>query len=156
VVLDTNVMLRALANRASDSARILRACDRRKMLLLLSKPVMDEYRAVLTNEEIIERHPAITPEAVKITLRRLRYVSDYLRLISARFRFTRDPRDEKFVELAIAGDATHLISFDNDLLSLAEARTDDAKRFRQRLPSGQVIRPGDFINANAELFEDVA
>jgi predicted nucleic acid-binding protein len=35
-----------------------------------------------------------------------------------------------FVELAIAGEATHLITMDADLLSLPTARTGEGKRFR--------------------------
>jgi len=31
----------------------------------------------------------------------------------------RDPKDNKFLELAIAGNATHIVSGDNDLLELS-------------------------------------
>jgi predicted nucleic acid-binding protein len=50
-----------------------------------------------------------------------------------------------FVELAIVGSATHIVTFDPDLLSLSTDRTDAAKRFRQRLPGIQVLRPGQLI-----------
>jgi putative PIN family toxin of toxin-antitoxin system len=39
-------------------------------------------------------------------------------LVSQRLEVCRDPKDDKFLELAVAGRATHLISGDADLLSL--------------------------------------
>jgi len=114
---------------------------------------MDEYRAVLTDDRLKERYSAITDETVEILCRRLKYVSDYFRRVGVKFHLARDPRDEKFIELAIAGTASHLISWDNDLLSLPSGRTDDSKRFRQRLPGIVVQTPLDFVKANGELFE---
>ena len=145
-------MFRGLANPASDSRRVIDLSDRRRVLLLLSKPVVDEYRAVLTDPHIVERHPLITPEAVELVLHRLRYVSEYLRRLTVRFHFERDARDEKFIQLAIAGGADYIITYDNDLLSLTEARTDDAKRFRQRMPGAGIVRPDTLVNTNPELF----
>jgi putative PIN family toxin of toxin-antitoxin system len=104
LVLDTNILLRGLANSESLSRRILRACDLRKVVLLLSKPVFSEYLAVLGNPDVTARHSAITPQSVEIILRRLRYVSDWYEPVRARFRFDRDPADEPFLELAIAGE----------------------------------------------------
>jgi putative PIN family toxin of toxin-antitoxin system len=123
------------------------------VILLLSKPVVREYRAVLTGRDVMQRQPAITPERVGIVLLRLQYVSAYLRRVGAQFSLARDSQDEKFIELAIAGNATHLLSFDNDLLSLPSGRNDDAKRFRQRLPRILVQSPDEFVNSNRELFE---
>ena len=50
-----------------------------------------------------------------------------------------------FVELAITGAATHLITMDRDLLSLPVVRSDAGKRFRQRLPRLKVQTPQSFI-----------
>lgn len=102
VVLDTNVLLRGLLNSRSAAGKVLHAVETRRVLLLLSKPVVDEYAAVLTDPEVLERFPELTEKRVKLSLKRLRYHSDYCRNIKSRFKFERDPRDEKFVELAIA------------------------------------------------------
>jgi putative PIN family toxin of toxin-antitoxin system len=123
----------------------LRACDSRLFVILLSKTVMSEYRAVLTNPDVTARHPAITSRSVELVLKRLRYVSDWYSPVRARFRFARDPGDEPFIELAIAGNATNLITFDNDLLSLSTGHSEAAKRFRQRLPNAKVIDPSAFM-----------
>jgi hypothetical protein len=65
--------------------------------------VLSEYRHVLTDVAIVERYPELTAEKAQIALRRLRYVGDVLRSVKSRFDYSRDPKDAKFIELAIAG-----------------------------------------------------
>ena len=145
VVLDTNILLRGLLDMRSASGRVTKACDQRIVLLLLSKPVFTEYRAILTEPAIVERYPELTAEKVEIALRRFRYVGELMRTIKASFDYPRDPKDEKFIELAIAGDATHIVSADKDLLSLAHGHGEAARRFRQRAPSTQVLDAKNFL-----------
>ena len=109
------------------------------VVLLLSKPVLSEYRGVLTNNAIHDRYSELTSEKVEVALRRLRYVGDTLRSVESRFDYPGDPKDAKFIELAIAGHATHIVSGDGDLLWLATGAGDPATRFRQRAPSTQVL-----------------
>jgi putative PIN family toxin of toxin-antitoxin system len=153
VIVDTNIVLRALGHPNSASDRILTACSRRQLLLLLSKRVLSEYHAVLTAPAVLERFPGLAPDAIGKTLLKLRYVADFHSLVRTRFRFPRDPQDEPFVELAIAGGASHIITNDADLLSLPHAHTDAAKRFRQRLPTTIILHPGDFVRAFERLFQ---
>jgi len=119
-VLDTNVLLSGLANRSSASGRVLEHCENRRVLLLLSRPVQTEYRRVLGSPEMLRRNPDITREAIELVLRRLRYLGEYLAQARASFRFDRDRDDEPFIALAIAGRASHLVTNDNDLLSLTD------------------------------------
>lgn len=147
VVLDTNTLVRGFASRTSPSGEILTLCEERRMLLLLSRPVIVEYRRVLASQDILRRNPSITPTDVERVIRRLRYLGEYLSRIEVEFRFDRDPDDQPFLELAIQGRATHLITNDNDLLSLPAGHDDAAKRFRQRLHALQIVRPAQFIRA---------
>ena len=145
IVLDTNVLVRGLASRGSISGRLLRLCEDRTILMLLSRPVMREYHNVLARDELTHAHPAIKPEVVRLVIERLRYFADVVDPVRARFRYDRDPDDACFVELAIAGAATHIVTYDNDLLSLPTQQTDAGKRFRQRLPRVQVLDGGEFM-----------
>jgi len=145
VVLDTNILLRGLLNMRSASGRVVEACDSRAVVLLLSKPVVSEYRAVLTDPALVERHPELALEKVETALARLRYVGESLRSVNARFDYPRDPKDSKFIELAIAGGATHIVSGDNDLLCLASGHTDAAMRFRQRARHTRVVDAPTFL-----------
>jgi len=145
VVLDTNTLLSGLANRDSASGRVLEHCEKRRVLLLLSRPVQAEYRRVLGSPEMLRRNPDITHDDVELVLRRLRYVGDYLGHVTAGFRFHRDRDDEPFIELAIEGSATHLVTNDKDLLSLTIGHDEAARRFRQRLSGVRVVRPCTFL-----------
>lgn len=144
VVLDTNTLLRGLANRDSASGRILHACENRRAILLLSRAVISEYRAVLMDDRIAKAR-GVSANDMELVLRRLRYFGETLKQVRSRFAFDRDPADAKFIELAIAGVATHLITCDNDLLSLESSHSDAARRFRQRLPRIHVLGPADYV-----------
>ena len=145
VVLDTNILLRGLINIHSAAGQVVDACDRRKALLLLSRPVLAEYRAVLTAPEITQRYPELTEEKVEVALRRLTYVADVVRSMRTKFEYSRDPKDEKFIELAIAGGASHIVTGDHDLLALSSGKGEATKRLRQQAPSLRVLAPGEFI-----------
>jgi putative PIN family toxin of toxin-antitoxin system len=145
VILDTNTLLRGFANHDSASGPIISLCERRNVLLLLSRPVVAEYRRVLGSKEILRRNPDITTANIELVLRRLRYVGHFLADVRARFHLARHPDDEPFLELAIDGSATHLITNDNDMLALVSEHDDAAKRFRQRLHGLRIIRPEQFI-----------
>jgi putative PIN family toxin of toxin-antitoxin system len=150
VVFDTNTLLHGMANSASAAAKVLRAAERRVVIPILSKPVIDEYRAVLNDEILVGRFPGIKPETVEMVIERLRYVGDYVRTPQVDFEYKRDPRDQKFLELAIALRATHILSFDQDLLSLPSGRNDASRRYRQRLPQTQILKAADFLEINVK------
>lgn len=151
LVADTNVILRGLLNARSASGRVLELIEQRRVVVLVSNPVLSEYRTVLTDPAIINRYPVLTLERVEVALRRFRYVGDYLRVVRTKFEFARDPRDAMLLELAISGKATDLVSNDNDLLSLPSAHTDAAKRLRQRLPGLRIANPPAFLQGNSNL-----
>ena len=87
LVVDTNVILRGLLNTGSPSGRVLDLVESRLVLLLLSRPVLAEYRAVLGDAVIVERFPELTEERVEVALRRMRYLGEYVRTVRARFDF---------------------------------------------------------------------
>lgn len=60
--------------------------------------------------------------------------------------FERDPKAEKYVDLAIQADATYLVIRDNDLLDLMERGTVEGEAFRRRFPSLTILDPVAFPN----------
>ena len=151
LVLDTNVLLRALVNRVSRSREVVTACEERKAIALLSKPLLDEYRRVLVH--LKERDESITAFEIQSQLRKLRYLGDYVRETTVLFPFARDPTDAKLIELAMEAGATHIVTYDADLLSLPTARNEAGKRFRQRLTGVSVVRPEELIRDHRELLK---
>lgn len=83
---------------------------------------MREYRAVLTHPSVQSRFPHLSARRVALALYRLRFVADECRTQGVTFEFPRDPLDAKFIELAIAGRATHIVTLDGNLLSLKASR----------------------------------
>jgi putative PIN family toxin of toxin-antitoxin system len=145
IILDTNIVVRGFINVQSASGQILRACQRRQVLPLMSRAILSEYRAILRRPSILEKYPELEHPRVADAIERLLYVSELHRPVGVRFSFPRDPKDSPFLELAIAASATHLITTDQDMLSLAAGRDDASKRFRQRTAT-LVQRPEDFIS----------
>src|SRR5689334_12568210 len=114
VVIDTNVLVRAVLDVSSASGRIVQACDSRKLLILLSKLVIAEYRAILTDPELVSRHSQLENVRISLLLKRLRFVGDVVDTRGTHFDLPRDSTDQKWIELAIAGRATHIVSADRD------------------------------------------
>jgi putative PIN family toxin of toxin-antitoxin system len=152
VILDTNTLLRGLVADDSAAGRVVSAAESRGFVPLLSKPIIAEYQIVLGDPELLERFPSLSTRRVELAIRRLRFVGDVVQTTKIRFDYPRDPRDGKFIELAIAGRATHLLSYDKDLLSLMASHTDAGKRFRQRLPHLQVMRAAEFLRRHEGEF----
>lgn len=152
LVLDTNVLLAGLVSKSSASQKVVDALQARKAIPLLSLPVLAEYRVVLLHPAIIARFGNLTLRRVELSLRRLRYIGDEYRTTRVKFELPRDPRDAMFIELAIAGRATHLVTMDADLLTISTAHTDAGKRFRQRLPQIKVQTPQRFIEEWGRTF----
>jgi putative PIN family toxin of toxin-antitoxin system len=148
-VLDTNIIVRAFINLRSDSGRIIRCCQERGVVPLMSGPVLREYRDVLGDSKLLQRYRQLQRPDITVAIERLLYVSDMYRGIGVRFPYPRDPKDAPMIELAIAGAATHLISTDDDLLSLSAGRGEAARRFRRQLPHAHVITPELFVRRHA-------
>ena len=60
------------------------------------------------------------------------------------FPYPRDPKDELYLNLAIAAGARYLVSWDNDLLDLM-ADNPDGTAFRGRFPGLMVLTPVAFL-----------
>lgn len=147
LVLDTNILVRAFINPSSESGGILTLCEFRKVVTLLSNPSLREYREILSDPKLCARYPKLDRPEIAVALERMIYVSVMYRRVRAKFDYPRDPKDSHLIELAITGCATHLISTDEDLLSLPHGRTNASRRFRQRLPTLKVMKPREFLMA---------
>lgn len=112
-VVDTNVLLSGLLFPQSPPGRVLRTVLRNGQLLVsaetlaeladvLARPKFDAYIDVADRMEF---------------LRRLARVAETVSVVRT-VRACRDPRDDKFLEVAVNGDATAIVTGDNDLLAL--------------------------------------
>ena len=90
LVLDTNVLLAGLVSRSSASQKVVDSLQARKVIPLMSRPVLAEYRAVLLDAAIVAKFPNLTLRRVELALFRLRYIGDEFRTVPVRFELQRD------------------------------------------------------------------
>ncbi len=113
VVFDTNVVVSALllplsiSRRALDRAMregrpLISAATTTELDEVIHRPRFDKY---LSEEERTEFLTTLVHEAELVN-------------VVERVTECRDPRDDKFLELAVSGRATHIVSGDSDLLVL--------------------------------------
>lgn len=112
-VFDTSVIVSAVLLPRSVSRRAFdRAQDEGKVLI--SEATVDELNEVLRRQRF-ERY---VKEVQRLEfLAALIGKAEWIRVTEVLLE-CRDPKDNKFLELAVSGGATHLISGDNDLLVL--------------------------------------
>lgn len=109
IVIDTNVLRAAMWSASGASYRLVRALPHPGVTPLLSVVLYLEYQAVLTRPEQLP--PGVDAARMMGFLRRLAAMSEP-RAIHFLWRpFLRDPDDDMLVELAVAGRATHLVTF---------------------------------------------
>jgi len=112
-VFDTNVIVSALLLTNSKPHRaFLHALQRGKVLV--SEAVLAELYQVLARKRF--RH-YIEEKDIHAFLAALTHEAEWIN-VNVQINACRDPKDNKFLELAVSGRATHLVSGDLDLLSL--------------------------------------
>jgi putative PIN family toxin of toxin-antitoxin system len=112
-VFDTNILISALL---LPDSRPRQAFDLavRNGKVLLSFEVLAELYDVLSRRRI-RRY--IDEEDVRMFLAALTREAEWIET-DVRIKACRDPQDDKFLELAVSGRATHIVTGDSDLLAL--------------------------------------
>jgi putative PIN family toxin of toxin-antitoxin system len=110
VVLDTNTLVSALLFSGTAS-RLVPLWQSRRITVLVSKTILQEYLRVLAYPKF-----RLSDQEVKALIEE--EVLPFVETVRVRRRLTvvrRDPEDNKFLECAVAGRATYLVSGDQDL-----------------------------------------
>ena len=128
VGVDTNVVVSRLLMAESIPARAVREA-RRTSRLLVSEATLNELAEVLAWEKL-DRY--VSREQRKQFLRRFGRIAEFVPVIHL-VRECRDPKDDKFLELALNGRANVIITGDADLLALHPWR------------GVAILAPGEFL-----------
>jgi putative PIN family toxin of toxin-antitoxin system len=113
IVVDTNVFVSGLLRRSSVPGRAA-AKARRNAILLVSQATMAELADVLA-EAKFDRY--VTVEQRVRFIRLIANIAEFVPIIHT-VRECRDPRDDKFLEVALNGRADVIITGDADLLAM--------------------------------------
>lgn len=113
VVLDTNVLVSAALSSVSPPGRVLEYVVSNGVLIV-SESTVSELRPVLLRPHF-QRYLTFqeTDEFLAAVLEDVEAVE-----VTHSITACRDPSDDKFLELALSGRATHIITGDHDLLDL--------------------------------------
>ena len=117
LVIDTNVFVSGLISASSAPAKILRAIRQNRAIHVVSDPIVEEYLRVLDYPRI-RKFEKISDEFIATIAAYLIYQTHRVELTS-NVRMSRDPDDDVFLQTAVDGQASLLISGDKtDMLSL--------------------------------------
>jgi putative PIN family toxin of toxin-antitoxin system len=127
-VFDTNVFVSALLSpRSKPRLAIDRAL--REGCILLSSTILIELSEVLSRKQF-RRY--VDSEDIRVFLAALTREAVWVD-VDVHVSACRDPKDDKFLSLAVCGRATHIVTGDADLLALHPFR------------GVQIIAPGTFL-----------
>ncbi|CAN5575974.1 hypothetical protein BH20ACI4_BH20ACI4_16300 [soil metagenome] len=122
-VFDCNVFLQAVSRETSVAAKCLRLVEKGLVRLYLCEEVLNEVEDVLNRPAIRNHFQTLTDEIVEAFLLKLQKNSRIIRQIPNKFKYSRDPDDEIYINLAIETKAAFIVSRDKDLLDLMNAYT---------------------------------
>jgi uncharacterized protein len=115
-VVDTNVLIRALIKPQGTVGPIISRLRNGDYTLVYSLPILDELIEKLALPRIRRKYHVRNEEVeALVALMALRGV---LVRPEQRIKVCRDPDDDMFIEAAIAGGVTYLVTGDKDLLTL--------------------------------------
>ena len=116
VVVDTNVLVRALIMPQGSVGPMLLRLRQDDFTLLYSQPLLEELVDVLNRPRIRHKYGLTDGDietVFSLVLLRGESVTPERRITACR-----DPKDDKFLEVAVAGKADVIVSGDEDLLTL--------------------------------------
>jgi putative PIN family toxin of toxin-antitoxin system len=119
LVVDTNIIVSGLITSGTPPARILDAVHNKKITLLISDEVLSEYLRVLEYPHI-RKYKKITDETISHLTALFINETERVEILTP-ITACPDPDDDKFLSLAVEGQADFIITGDKaDLLSLKE------------------------------------
>ena len=101
-VFDCMVFLQAAARRESAAGICLLLVELGAVELCLSEEIIDEIRDVLARVKVRQKFPVLTDELVNGFLDALEKRSAVVHDVPRVFTYERDPKDEPYINLAIA------------------------------------------------------
>jgi putative PIN family toxin of toxin-antitoxin system len=115
-VVDTNILVRSVIKPQGSVGPVLQRLRRRDYTLLLSRATLDELVDVLHRPRLRLKY-GLSESALRAVIRLLVLRSELVQP-DVQIVVCRDPKDDKFFEVAVSGQAGVIVSGDEDLLTL--------------------------------------
>jgi putative PIN family toxin of toxin-antitoxin system len=114
------IFLQAAARPSGPAAALLELVEIGELELFVSEACREEIREVLVRPSLQLKFPSLTISTVSAFPDRIQACSVYSASVPSSFLLERDPKDSKYVDLAIATKADFLVTRDKDILDLRE------------------------------------
>lgn len=127
IVIDTNLLISAIIIKGNNTPnKLLGAWKDNKFNLSISEELINEVENVLSREKIYKKYH-ITPEEIKELIIELRFSTNFVVPLNPEDLpiHSRDIKDDKLLNCAIAGKCDYLVTGDNDLLVLNSSKSLD-------------------------------
>jgi uncharacterized protein len=148
VVLDTVVFIQALISGRGHAAGCLERLRAGQFVLLMSDATFDELREVSLRPKLTSKYSFIRAERVAAFVAEIETLSARIERPRSVIALPRDPKDEPFINLAAAGDADFIVTWnDRHLTYLMKQDTPEGKEFCGRFPRIKIVSPPDFLAA---------
>lgn len=144
-VFDCVILLQAAANPTGASGRCLHAVENDVVELVMSQATRYEFHDVIRRDRFRATFPKLTDDRIEDVCRFLDLHSTQYPVVSQNVTFPRDPKDEKYLNLAIAADARYLVTRDHDLLDLMSLEDESSVNFRAAYPTIAILEPAVFL-----------
>lgn len=145
VIFDCNIYFQAFISPSGPAGLCLEAARLKRVELVYSDHVLRELRDICLRPKIAEKFQ-ITSEQLDAYEAFVRGLGTLVDDIPHVFDYERDPKDEHYVDLAIAAGAKLLVTRDKDLLDLADTKNADGQRMRKNHPTLEVVGPLELLS----------
>lgn len=147
VVLDTVVFVQALISGRGAAAGCIDLLKAGKFVLLLNDDLLREVREVPLRPELTRKYTHLTLERIEAFVEEICSLGVQLQPASAGFRLQRDPMDEMLIDLAVAGSADFLVTWnERHLTYLMKGDTVEGRDFCNRFPKIHILSPPQFLH----------
>ena len=145
-VFDCVIFVQAVLSPRGPAARCLEAVENGRVRLLISEEILAEVRQVLVRPAVQRKRRHLTPAFVNAYLERVGRLTSFVDPVPRHVSLERDPKDQPYLDLAIAEQVTFLVSRDLDLLDLSKPGSAVGEELRRLHPGLSILDPVAFLD----------
>lgn len=146
VVLDTVVFVQTLISGRGPAAACIERLRAGEIVLLLSSALLAEMLDVPLRFELTRRFSKLTAERVNAFVEDMVSMAVLIPTPPRAFTLPRDPKDEPLIDVAVAGNASFLVSWNERHLNYLMRRdTPEGEDFHRRYPGITIVTPLQFL-----------
>jgi putative PIN family toxin of toxin-antitoxin system len=144
-VFDCQLFLQAALRGQGPAAACFDLVDSGYVGLVLSCAVEREVREVIARPKLVRKYPQLSSPRVAAFLAAVIEKAVLIDPVPHTFPYSRDPKDEPYLDLAIASGADYLVSRDQDLLDLRAPSSAPGQILRQWAPKLTILDPVELL-----------